>query len=694
VRATTKGKPYKTKQKPKSIVPTSQEWNSNTVTSGFFGNLKEIRTTRPLEELKAASNSGQKVLRVTQEARGPGKFYVDFMNEKGQKTGSLQMHKDLMSLNEEMENRQLQGLKYSTKSVIDKKRSKSRSQSRSKSRPKQRSLSRQERETNLSVGAIYSTKGSDKKHQDDLRAIETQVKNNFKEKESIIKMLMKEVNEERERKKNLDKEFNNIKMRYEEELKSLKRQTQQRARSRPTDKDLEASSQSLDMIPTRDKPIPKNKPHQVKVHKPLPYKSTFGKPISHTTKYKNVKSKLKGQMAMPESFKQKKFEEAQKILIEKEKEKVTPQKPKKQNSISISPPKSASKSPRRSADPQKSLKGLVKKSTLAGTTIKLLQEHEIRRQVQLEKEQELAIEVLSRFHQNPNLEMHKLQRELERVGQKLDPVMEMVDQRLGDVGIVPRLKDQANTLGMISRIAGRYVSFYSDELAEMLLDDMLEDTVYEMQHIENQTKKTYLNEQQQIIAQEMMSMLVDFDNETEITMKKTKELLKVVSKKKQKVKPFGMKGVRGVRFEIDNQDLDEIHDSKEMFAKGYTNPFTSAIDRVLDEDEYEDDFHEDSKEEKKKPSKDATITPSKNRYRRNLEPGRNELIEYEGKNLSDEREYKFRVKIPPYMVENIEKYRKEFEKFLIIHNNTSNKEVWKIYDHVTNDIFSEVFAEV
>ena len=47
--------------------------------------------------------------------------------------------------------------------------------------------------------------------------------------------------------------------------------------------------------------------------------------------------------------------------------------------------------------------------------------------------------------------------------------------------------------------------------------------------------------------------------------------------------------------------------------------------------------------------------------------------------------------MPPETINNIVLYKEKYEKFLKIHNNTANKDVWKIYDHIAEDIFHEVF---
>lgn len=42
---------------------------------------------------------------------------------------------------------------------------------------------------------------------------------------------------------------------------------------------------------------------------------------------------------------------------------------------------------------------------------------------------------------------------------------------------------------------------------------------------------------------------------------------------------------------------------------------------------------------------------------------------------------------------NIALYCEKYEKFLKMHNNTANKDVWKIYDHIADDLFHEIYAQ-
>ncbi len=55
---------------------------------------------------------------------------------------------------------------------------------------------------------------------------------------------------------------------------------------------------------------------------------------------------------------------------------------------------------------------------------------------------------------------------------------------MSNVGFSERMRDKASAIGMISRISGRFISFYADDLAEMLIDDILRETAEELNEIE------------------------------------------------------------------------------------------------------------------------------------------------------------------------------------------------------------------
>lgn len=50
--------------------------------------------------------------------------------------------------------------------------------------------------------------------------------------------------------------------------------------------------------------------------------------------------------------------------------------------------------------------------------------------------------------------------------------------------------------------------------------------------------------------------------------------------------------------------------------------------------------------------------------------------------------------IPKDNMNKISQYRTKYEQFLKLHNNSSQKEVWNIYDHIANDLMKEQLEEV
>lgn len=45
--------------------------------------------------------------------------------------------------------------------------------------------------------------------------------------------------------------------------------------------------------------------------------------------------------------------------------------------------------------------------------------------------------------------------------------------------------------------------------------------------------------------------------------------------------------------------------------------------------------------------------------------------------------------LPAQQSNRIQAYRDKYDKFLKVHNNTSQKEVWKIYDHIATELLKE-----
>lgn len=72
------------------------------------------------------------------------------------------------------------------------------------------------------------------------------------------------------------------------------------------------------------------------------------------------------------------------------------------------------------------------------------------------------------------------------------------------------LRNQRGPLGMLSKMGGRLISFYADDLADLLLDDYLIETAKELQKIEQSAKKDYSGEEAKHTAEMLLKTLVDY----------------------------------------------------------------------------------------------------------------------------------------------------------------------------------------
>ena len=277
-----KGKPYLRKQRPAPTQFKNKEWNDRTTISGLFSEFQKSKREVKYDNLNKSDN---KDLKVRPGTSTHGKNHVDFFNNKGQKTGSLRMNRDLMTVQDQIENSKNSNLKSLSSSFWGNVSQRVKSKSRSASKPKTRSVSRTERNKTSSLGAVFWGNPSESKISQELK------KNGpIKEKENLVKQLKKELESEREKRKTMDSTFKNQFSQLQSQIQELKT-TGIKEKPRELNKDL--NHESLDLIPSRDKPIPKTKSHSFKTEKYVPYKSPFGQPKITTTLFKNVQSRYK-----------------------------------------------------------------------------------------------------------------------------------------------------------------------------------------------------------------------------------------------------------------------------------------------------------------------------------------------------------------------------------------------------------------
>lgn len=61
---------------------------------------------------------------------------------------------------------------------------------------------------------------------------------------------------------------------------------------------------------------------------------------------------------------------------------------------------------------------------------------------------------------------------------------------------------------------------------------------------------------------------------------------------------------------------------------------------------------------------------------------------------SQQRLYTCQGSLPGSQQHKLQLYREKYDSYLKMHNNTSTKEVWKIYDHIAEALMEEKLGEV
>ena len=69
---------------------------------------------------------------------------------------------------------------------------------------------------------------------------------------------------------------------------------------------------------------------------------------------------------------------------------------------------------------------------------------------------------------------------------------------------------------MLSRMGGRIISFYADDLADLLLDDFLKETAEDLQNIEKLTRKNYAERETEQLAKNILQELADYQAEEQL----------------------------------------------------------------------------------------------------------------------------------------------------------------------------------
>jgi hypothetical protein len=91
--------------------------------------------------------------------------------------------------------------------------------------------------------------------------------------------------------------------------------------------------------------------------------------------------------------------------------------------------------------------------------------------------------VLEKFRDNPNKELYFLSNEVGMLNRKIEPLLRRVERATDTIKLAGHHKSLSQVPGgvsMLAKMGGRLISFYADDLAELLFEDFLEETVQDL----------------------------------------------------------------------------------------------------------------------------------------------------------------------------------------------------------------------
>lgn len=124
---------------------------------------------------------------------------------------------------------------------------------------------------------------------------------------------------------------------------------------------------------------------------------------------------------------------------------------------------------------------------------------------------------------NPNSELFQMHNEVAMLNRKIEPILkrvELASERVKQTRQHGSLSSQPGPVGMISKMAGRLITFYADDLAGLLLEDILTETVVDLQKIESQAQKQYAEKETDAVMNNILGVLAEYQaEEQEVKMR-------------------------------------------------------------------------------------------------------------------------------------------------------------------------------
>lgn len=329
----------------------------------------------------------------------------------------------------------------------------------------------------------------------------------------------------------------------------------------------------------------------------------------------------------------------------------------------------------------------------------------------LQKEFDVTHQVLSKLRDNPNKHLGELSSQVATLNAQLEPMLKRVEQAQYNVEMARAthggpsdsagtlrglLSQQEGKIGMMARMGGKLMNFYADDLTEMLLDDFLIDIVKDLQEIETKERKKQQATESANFAEELLKHVVDFQGEQHaVELRWGNEAMQARAKNTAGRIDIAEEPLQGT---VSSQSLSlqpkpmrmgphdgslgemSISQSTSLPKQPYINPFdmaaaqsslSIAAQHVLDR-------------QKDQAALDSQTNAATAFQMDVTGADKTALENYEPK----PRKYKLGG-LTPAQLQKITKYKERYGQFLQLHNNSKQKEVWKIYDHITDQLMAE-----
>ncbi len=103
---------------------------------------------------------------------------------------------------------------------------------------------------------------------------------------------------------------------------------------------------------------------------------------------------------------------------------------------------------------------------------------------------------------------------MDLLSRKIDPILKRVEIAQATIkGCGNRITNLPGPLGMLSKMGGRLIAFYSDDLASLLLDDFLAEVILDLQKIESKQSKQISTEETEKLVGNILGVINDYQQE-------------------------------------------------------------------------------------------------------------------------------------------------------------------------------------